>query len=50
MYSPRVDSIHKSKNLFEPDTNAIYKQKGKRKEMQYYHPIMKRSLGSVIGS
>ena len=46
----QVEVLVKSKDLFEPVMNAIYKQKGKKEEIQYYHPIMKWSFGSVIGS
>ena len=34
VYSPQADSIHKSKNLFEPVTNAICKQNGKKEKLQ----------------
>ena len=46
----QVEELVKSKDLFEPVTNTICKQKGKKEEIQYYYPIMKRSFGSVIGS
>jgi len=29
-----ADSIYKSENLFEPNTNAICKQKGKKEKLQ----------------
>ena len=34
MYSHGVKSIYKSTNLFEPVTNAICKQTGKKEEIQ----------------
>ena len=46
-----LEQTHTSRRTCSNLSQMLYaNEKGKKEEIQYYHPIMKRSFGSVIGS